>query len=258
MGQHVSRVSRRHAGSNGAGRLQRPQIRCSAAAGASSQPQEDDPYQVLGVSPLAGFDAAKTARSRKVKDAERRGDQATMDKVEAAYDKIMMRQLTQRKEGFTYGSVKVSNEVKYADRVVSLPWMPRRAQSSKNNIYINLAISATFAFWILSCGGQAEYKPLQFLIFAYMYQRVALAQEEEGGDEPEVAASKKTQNAKTLMRALGLVFGNIAVAAFSYTFLVKALDSIGRAVPSALATGQELFVTLAASISLFLTASYYR
>ncbi|GFZ05970.1 hypothetical protein Acr_18g0001400 [Actinidia rufa] len=76
----------------------------SSAAGSSSSDHDFNPYQVLGVSPVEGFEAIKVAYTRKRKDAERRGDEATTAQLEKAYDKIMMAQLMNRKKGVTFGS----------------------------------------------------------------------------------------------------------------------------------------------------------
>ncbi|KAH9315318.1 hypothetical protein KI387_023945, partial [Taxus chinensis] len=79
---------------------------------------------VLGVSPLEKFEKIKASYTRKSKDAERRGDEAAMAQLERAYDKIMMAQLSNRKQGMTFGSVKVSKDIRYADKQPVIPWAP--------------------------------------------------------------------------------------------------------------------------------------
>uniref|UniRef100_M1ATK9 Heat shock protein binding protein n=1 Tax=Solanum tuberosum TaxID=4113 RepID=M1ATK9_SOLTU len=97
----------------------------ASAAGSSSSSDDSNPYEVLGVNPIEGFDMVKAAYARRRKDAERRGDEATLAQLEKAYDKIMMSQLTKRKQGVTFGSFKVSKEVRYADKQPIVPWGPR-------------------------------------------------------------------------------------------------------------------------------------
>jgi hypothetical protein len=63
--------------------------------------------QVLGVSPLEKFDTIKATYRRKHKDAERQGNEAAMARFDQAYDRIMMTQLSNRKQGLTFGSFEV-------------------------------------------------------------------------------------------------------------------------------------------------------
>ncbi|CAK9188229.1 unnamed protein product [Ilex paraguariensis] len=79
----------------------------SSAAGSSSSDNDLSPYEVLGVNPIEGFDMVKTTYTRKRKEAEKRGDEATVARLEKAYDNLMMAQLTKRKKGVTFGSFKV-------------------------------------------------------------------------------------------------------------------------------------------------------
>ncbi|KAK9291099.1 hypothetical protein L1049_009286 [Liquidambar formosana] len=78
----------------------------ASAAGSSSPDSDLNPYEVFGVSPIEGFDMIKAAYTRKRKEAERRGDEATAARLEKAYDKVMMAQLSNRKKGVTFGSFK--------------------------------------------------------------------------------------------------------------------------------------------------------
>ncbi|KAK4385443.1 hypothetical protein Sango_2668300 [Sesamum angolense] len=89
-----------------------------SAAGSSGANSEFNPYEVLGVNPLEGFDMVKSVYAKKRKDAERRGDEAAAAQLERAYDKIMMSQLTKRKKGETFGSFRgytgVLNVIEFA------------------------------------------------------------------------------------------------------------------------------------------------
>ncbi|RWV77943.1 hypothetical protein GW17_00061161 [Ensete ventricosum] len=53
----------------------------SSAAGSPYDSGDENPYGVLGVSSIEGFDMVKAAYTRKRKDAERRGDEAYLAKV---------------------------------------------------------------------------------------------------------------------------------------------------------------------------------
>ncbi|EEF40376.1 conserved hypothetical protein [Ricinus communis] len=118
----------------------------ASAAGSSSPDSDLNPYEVLGVSSIEGFDVVKAKYTKKRKEAEMIGDEATTARLEKAYDKLMMSQLTSRKKGMAYGSFKVSKDIKYADKQPIVPWGPRFAKSSVQDMRINLAISAAFAY----------------------------------------------------------------------------------------------------------------
>ncbi|MQM10108.1 hypothetical protein Taro_042994 [Colocasia esculenta] len=97
----------------------------AGSAGSSQAESDDNPYEVLGVNPIEGFDMMKAAYKRRRKDAENRGDEAALARLERAYDKIMMSQLTNRKKGLSFGSFQVSKDIKYADKQPIVPWGPR-------------------------------------------------------------------------------------------------------------------------------------
>ncbi|XP_069153073.1 protein CHLOROPLAST J-LIKE DOMAIN 1, chloroplastic isoform X1 [Solanum lycopersicum] len=233
----------------------------ASAAGSSSSSDDSNPYEVLGVNPIEGFDMVKAAYARRRKDAERRGDEATLAQLEKAYDKIMMSQLTKRKQGVTFGSFKVSKEVRYADKQPILPWGPRFTKSDDKDIKINLAISAVFIAWVF-INRNAEWKPLQFLAFAFVYRIFEKLKAfepptptftEEGEDE-----GRMMRMGKRLLRSLALVFGCIAIASLGYTGLLNLIEYAGGFIPVFLYNNQELLVTGFTAIVLSIIASYYR
>ncbi|KAJ4972858.1 hypothetical protein NE237_006032 [Protea cynaroides] len=235
----------------------------AASAAGNSNPNSDvNPYEVLGVSPIEGFDMIKAAYTRKRKDAERRGDEATADLLEKAYDKVMMAQLTNRKKGLTFGSFKVSKDIKYADKQPIVPWVPRFTKSSVQDMRINMAISAIFTAWIL-IKRNAEWKPLQFLAFVFVYrlfdklksfeQPASPTFTEDGEDE-----GRALRMGKRLLRSLGLVFGCIAVSSLGFTGVLNVIELLGQYIPTFLYNNQEPFVTTATAVMLYIMASYYR
>ncbi|KAB1202530.1 hypothetical protein CJ030_MR8G028569 [Morella rubra] len=210
----------------------------ASAAGSSNTDSNLNPYEVLGVSPFEGFDTIKAKYTKKLKEAERTGDEATAAKLESAYDKVMMEQLTKRKKGVTYGQFKVSKDIKYADKQPIVPWGPRFTKSSEKDMRINLAISAVFTAWII-IKHNSEYKPLQFLAFAFVYRIFEKLKAFEPPASPTYTedgedSGRALRMGKRLLRSLGLVFGCIAISAL------------------------ELLVTGSTALMLFIMASYYR
>ncbi|KAK1409751.1 hypothetical protein QVD17_36280 [Tagetes erecta] len=234
----------------------------SSAAGSPSSDNELNPYEVLGVNPIEGFDMVKAAYTRKKKDAERRGDEAAAARLEKAYDKLMMAQLSNRKKGVTFGSFQVSKDIKYADKQPIVPWAPRFTKSDVKDIRINMALSAAFIAWIFFARN-AEWKPVQFLSFVFVYRifeklkafepPASTTFTEEGEDE-----GRMMRLGKRLLRSLALAFGCIAFASLGYTGIVNLIEYFTGYVPVALYNNQELIVTAATSISLYFMASYYR
>ncbi|XP_050136985.1 protein CHLOROPLAST J-LIKE DOMAIN 1, chloroplastic-like [Malus sylvestris] len=243
---------------------QNRRVICAAASAAgSSNPDSDlNPYEVLGVSPIEGFDMIKAAYTKKHKEAVRSGDDATAARLEKAYDKVMMAQLTNRKKGVTFGSFKVSKDIKYADKQPIVPWGPRFTKSSVQDMRINLAISAVFVAWLL-IKRNAEYKPLQFLTFAFVYRifeklksfepPVSPTYTEDGED-----AGRGLRMGKRLLRSLAIVFGCIAIASVGYTTALNLIEYMGSYIPAALYNNQELIITSATAFMLYIMASYYR
>ncbi|KAM2062236.1 hypothetical protein ACFX1Q_047237 [Malus domestica] len=243
---------------------QNTRVICAAASAAgSSNPDGDlNPYEVLGVSPIEGFDMIKAAYTKKHKEAVRSGDEATAARLEKAYDKVMMAQLTNRKKGVTFGSFKVSKDIKYADKQPIVPWGPRFTKSTVQDMRINLAISAVFVAWLL-IKRNAEYKPLQFLTFAFVYRifeklksfepPVSPTYTEDGED-----AGRGLRMGKRLLRSLALVFGCIAIASVGYTTVLNLIEYLGSYIPAALYNNQELIITSSTAFMLYIIASYYR
>jgi len=204
----------------------------------------------------------KASYTKKYKDAEKRGDGAAMEQLERAYDKIMMAQLSNRKRGVTFGSIEVSKDIRYADKQPIVPWGPRYARPGKRDIQINLAISTLLAGWMVYAGS-ADWKPMEFLIFGYIYRifqklkgfeaPVKTLLSEDGEDE-----SRGIRTGKRLLRTLALVFSCIAVSSVAYTGLLNVIELAGFSIPRALINSQELFVTVSSAITLFVMGSYYR
>ncbi|KDP23709.1 hypothetical protein JCGZ_23542 [Jatropha curcas] len=220
----------------------------ASAAGSSSPDSDLNPYEVLGVSPFEGFDKVKAAYTKKLKEAESIGDEVTASLLEKAYDKLMMSQLTSRKKGVAYGSFKVSKDIKYADKQPIVPWGPRFAKSSIQDMRINLAISGAFIAWIL-IKRNADYKPLQFLAFAFVYRifeklksfepPVSPTFTEDGEDD-----GRALRMGKRLLRSLALVFGCIAFASLAYTGILNLIEFAGSYIPAFLYNNQTTVIAL--------------
>ncbi|CAM8923454.1 unnamed protein product [Rhodiola kirilowii] len=239
-------------------------IVCTAAsaAGSSGSNSEINPYEVLGVSPIEGFDKIKVAYKKKLKEAERKGDYATAELLEKAYDKIMFAQLSNRKKGVTFGSFQVSKDIKYADKQPIVPWGPRYSKSDVKDTRINMGISAVFIAWIL-LKRTAEWKPLQFLTFAFVYRLFEKLKASEPSTSPTITEDGEDEGrgvrmGKRLLRSLALVFGCIAVTSLGYTCVLNVIEFMGGFIPGFLYNNQELIITISSTILLYITATYYR
>ncbi|TXG66035.1 hypothetical protein EZV62_007310 [Acer yangbiense] len=234
----------------------------ASAAGSSNQDSELNPYEVLGVSPIEGFDMVKASYTKKRKEAERNNDEATVARLEKAYDKLMMQQLSKRKKGVTFGSVKVSKDIKYADKQPIVPWGPRYTKSSDQDVQINFAISAAFTAWI-AIKRYAEYKPLQFLAFSFVYRIFEKLKSFEPAVSPTITENgeddgRALRMGKRILRSLALVFSCITIASLGYTGVLNLMEYVSGSIPAFLYNNQELLVTAASAVMLWIMASYYR
>ncbi|CAA7053314.1 unnamed protein product [Microthlaspi erraticum] len=247
------------------GRVSQSRISIRAASSAAGNPQSDgdfNPYEVLGVNPIEGFDKIKQTYGRKLKEAQRSGDETTAALLEKAYDKLMYSQLMDRKKGVTFGSFKVSKDIKYADKQPLIPWGPRYSRSSKNDMLINLAISAVFSAWI-AIKRNVEYKPLQFMSFVFVYRMFDKLKSFEAPSSPTYNEEGEDNGrglrmGKRLLRSLSLVFGSILVASLAYTGVLNGIEYMGNSIPMALYNNQELIVTASSALMLYVMASFYR
>ncbi|PWZ17512.1 hypothetical protein Zm00014a_031078 [Zea mays] len=234
----------------------------AAAAGSAEFGDEENPYELLGIRPLDSFDHMKMAYKKKRKDAEETGDDEFLAKLDRAYDTVMMQQLQYRKKGVTYGSVQVSKDIKYADNQPVVPWGPRFSRSTMKDMRINMAVSAAFVVWI-AIMGNADWKPLQFLCFAFFYRILQKLRATEPPITPiyneygEVEG-RGIRMAKRVVRALGLIFGCVFAASLGYTAAINLIELSMQYTPRLVYYYQELIVTAATSVLLCITASYYR
>ncbi|XP_062191187.1 protein CHLOROPLAST J-LIKE DOMAIN 1, chloroplastic-like [Phragmites australis] len=234
----------------------------AAAAGSAEFGDEENPYELLGIRPLDSFDHMKMAYKKKRKDADETGDEELLAKLDRAYDTVMMQQLQYRKKGVTYGSVQVSKDIKYADNQPIVPWGPRFSRSTVKDMRINMVISAALVVWI-ALMGNADWKPLQFLCFAFFYRILQKLRATEPPITPiyneygEVEG-RGIRMAKRVVRALGLIFGCVFTASLGYTAAVNLIEFSWQYTPRIVYYYQELIVTAATSVLLDITASYYR
>jgi Protein CHAPERONE-LIKE PROTEIN OF POR1-like len=85
---------------------------------------EQNPYEQLGLTEDASFDDIQAARNRL--GAEFANDQKQLEKIEAAYDAVLMERLKLRQEG----KIKVPDRIRFAERMVESP--PSNAPQPQN------------------------------------------------------------------------------------------------------------------------------
>ncbi len=87
------------------------------------------PYERLGVSEDASFEEVRDARDRMFRDHE--GDEAAQEKIEAAYDAILMDRLRARKEG----KITVPDRIRFPERLSSA--LPTNTPTAANRRSMN-------------------------------------------------------------------------------------------------------------------------
>ncbi|KAJ4834153.1 hypothetical protein Tsubulata_008128 [Turnera subulata] len=274
-------------------------VSASAWAAGDSRPDEElNPYEVLGVDPFAEFKTVKVAYMKKRKEAEREGDKTTAALIEKAYDKLIMGQLRDRNDGQVPEDIKYADK----QPIVIVPWGLRFSKSSPKDMKFNFGISAlcvsyetlvassnlwVFGLWLLMNFGMAgralalsdiviiqavlrlkfklntEYKPLQFLVFAFVWRIVEKLKAYEPPSTPTYTIYGEDSGAimrmlKRILRSVILVFGCVGVASLAYTGALNLIEFTGNYIPSFLYNNQELLITLPSAVMLFIMASYYR
>ncbi|XP_071679100.1 protein CHLOROPLAST J-LIKE DOMAIN 1, chloroplastic-like [Lolium perenne] len=191
--------------------------------------------QILGIGTLDGFDQVKMAYKRRRKDTEISGDTEYLLKLWRAYDAVMMEQLQNRKKGVVNGSVQVLKHIKYADNQPVVPWGPRYSRSSAMDLRINMAISATSTLCMLTMG-HADWKPLQFVCFAYFCRMLEKLNSTEPAITPAYNKYVEVEGrcihmAKRVLRCFGLILGLIFAASLGYTGLTNFSQFLGHYIP---------------------------
>ena len=127
---------------------------------------ENSPYQVLGVSEDASFEEIQAARERRLKRMTPHSEEE-QERVEQAYDMILMQRLKLRKEG----KIAVPDRIRYAERAleaepevpppantykVVLPeWAGRLLDTpSSTDIFLPGAIFAVLCLGVLASSGE--------------------------------------------------------------------------------------------------------
>uniref|UniRef100_A0A452YFW0 Uncharacterized protein n=1 Tax=Aegilops tauschii subsp. strangulata TaxID=200361 RepID=A0A452YFW0_AEGTS len=133
-------------------------------------------------------------------------------------------------------SPEVSKDIKYADNQPIVPWGPRYSRATAKDVQINMAISATFTTCILTMG-HADWKPLQFLCFAYFYRILEKLKSTEPAITPVYNEYGEVEGrgihmAKRVLRSLGLVVGSIFAASLGYTGVANFSQFLGHYIPS--------------------------
>ncbi|GER44507.1 chloroplast J-like domain 1 [Striga asiatica] len=126
------------------------------------------------------------------------------------------------------------------------------SKSEVKDIRINMAISAVFTAWIIF-KRSAEYKPLQFLAFVYVYRVF----EKLGAYEP-LTSSTFTEDGEDEGRMLRMGKRLLRSLALGYTGALNVIESIGGFIPVFLYNNQALLVTASAALMLHIMASYYK
>jgi hypothetical protein len=176
--------------------------------------------------------------------------------IEAAYDAIMMKQLTLRMKGQVTGGFAINKELAFADSKDYVPWRPRVAKVGTRDALINLALFCLFAAWgVLSPSPGMQ--PMTIGMVAFFF-RVNAKMCELFPSPPDRDAAKVFE-AKRMLRTIGLVLGSIA-AGICAVVAAPALVSSAFALPMPVwvLLRQEALVNVATCAAMAYTATYFR
>ena len=229
--------------------------------------------------------ARQFARARTRKLALAKDDAAAVAAVEAAYESIMMKQLALRMKGQVTGGFSVSKEVALADRKARrrscrpfacfwgllwparltrlarlsqdyLPWRPRKAVSSRNDVLLNVAIFALLASWgVLSPSPGVQPMTLGMVAFFFRVNAKMVALFPSPADRD----AAKAHEVKRMARTIGLVLGAIAAGIVAVVALPMVVSStLALPLPAWVLTRQEALVNVATCAAMAIIASFYR
>lgn len=108
---------------------------------------EQNPYEKLEVSEDASFEEIQAARDRLVTAANE--DDKSRERVEAAYDAVLMDRLRQRQEG----KIKVPERIRFAERLKESPPNPSLPRVSSSPPWLQRLIDTPNTKEVLVCGG---------------------------------------------------------------------------------------------------------
>ncbi|KAJ6380002.1 hypothetical protein OIU76_016622 [Salix suchowensis] len=113
-----------------------------------------------------------------------------------------------------------------------------------SNAVLNINL---FSFWLL-------HLYIEFLRKLKAFEPpVSPTYTEEGEDE-----GRTLRLGKRILRSLAIVFGSMAFASLAYTGILNLIEMTGSYIPVFLYNNQELLITTATSVILYILASYYR
>jgi len=217
---------------------------CAAAA-------DSDPYKVLGVPANADSNTLQRVYKRKLYEA--RGNEAEIQRIEAAHSSIMMSALTSRLKG---GS-SVANEVKYADRAVYFPWRPRLHKASKNIILYSGILQALLASWALLLTVTAGTQPVIASSVVGLCGQVWKQNQIYPTGTP--SAVEKKQGVKNIARAMLLAFiATFAGCALFYTLPDAIAAALNKAMPFWFYESQKTLLALGSCSANWIMTSFYR
>jgi hypothetical protein len=206
---------------------------------------EQNPYEILGIGTDASFDEIQQAKGRLIR--EHNSDRQIRENIEAAYDAILMDRLKRRQEG----TIKVAEEIQYADRVtvttpkfptiapiqVSSGWLSRFIDTpTTQELLASTGLFATLSVLAVYPGSPSTSLSF-FLALGFGFSLFFINRKE-----------------KQFGRALGLtlvgLFAGIALGSLGANLLATTLENIGL-------TGEK-FSSLVTFILLWLITSFLR
>ncbi|KAK3263431.1 hypothetical protein CYMTET_27759 [Cymbomonas tetramitiformis] len=236
-------------------------ITCADAAAAGA-PAPDDPYQILGVNPIMGSDKIMGAYNRKLKKMTAEGaSEEELAVIEGAYNSILMKQLTARKAGQSYGGLGVSDSLKFADKLSwyqQIPWRPKKSISEKRDIGINGIVLSVLLAWAL-LSPVPGVQPMTFGSLAFFFRLFQKLHKLNPSPANREDPQKKKQDNAKFGRAVCLTMGALFAAVILVVWIpITVAEVFKLKIPGILLTAQSTFVNVSTLFSMFLMSSLFR
>jgi len=215
-------------------------------------------WQVLGVAEGADSEQVRQAYNRKKLGAS----EAEIEKYEAAYNTLLMQQLTMRMQGKAGSGESLASDVRFADRMV-LPAplakrIPRLDRAlTKRFFLINTVCYCLFTLMMLQDARGQEPLMLATGTFFFRLFLKLMGDQSKGSGEP--MEEKKKRERQNFGRAFLFIFGALAIGIIGSTFVPVQLGrTFGIILPLWVYSQQRVVVNVVSTSLMYVVGTFFR